>query len=152
MSGVQGVPTSASNAVRAARTNGSLSVDPEALLRASKILELESEDLLSQVANFELDITVPCGPDPVSGPAAAAFRAKTAELLKQARVYAMSLSTAAEALKDQANQYGATDQQAKRALEQAASQRAIYQANATVHHSPQNTAPGPPPGLGGGPR
>ena len=148
MSGVQGVPTSVSNAVGAARANGSLSVDPEALLRASNTLDLESKDLLTEIANYRDQALLPCGPDPVSGPAASSFQAKITALLDQATAYATSLGNASVTLKEQANRYGATDQQAKQALQQAGAERAKYIANLAASQSSKLVPPTASPTSG----
>ncbi|HEY4007537.1 MAG TPA: DUF3558 domain-containing protein [Pseudonocardia sp.] len=127
MNDVHGVPTSVNDAVTAAGASGSLSVDPVALLRASNILRMESRELLSEDSSLQQGFMEPRGQDPVSGPAASGFQAKIDAILEQASAYATNLGTAADTLRKQAADYGATDLQAKQAPVQAAAERLRYQ-------------------------
>ena len=114
-----GVPTSTNPSAAGFR------VDPEALLKASDILRNESNRLKYRLQSYGNDLVVGiCGSDPISQPAADAFNTKIQTIVREATNYVNWLANRADELTRQAHSYGATDEQAKQALQTADDLRA----------------------------
>lgn len=128
MTDEQVAPPSADEAVRATNFGAAgFHVDVEALLVASKSLELEAHRLGSQLALRASALQVrECGPDPISKPAADGFNAKIDPTVQELQAYIKSLHDASTQLTTVANHYGATDEQAKAALQKAESDEQRY--------------------------
>lgn len=146
MTDEQGAPPSADEAVRATNFGAAgFHVDVEALLVASQALQLEASRMDGQLVRRlpKLQVGI-CGPDPISKPAADGFNAKIHPTVQELKAYVKSLDNASTNLAKIANDYGATDEQAKAALQKAESKEQIYDSQAQVTNSVLPTSPEDP--------
>ena len=90
-----------------------LQVSRENVLEVRSVLLGEAERLLDSIrsATFRRDWVGPCGDDPVSAEASAAFDARIRVVVQRCQRYALQLKEAGTALEEIARDYGYTDAQ-----------------------------------------
>ncbi|WP_028927542.1 WXG100 family type VII secretion target [Pseudonocardia acaciae] len=95
-----------------------LRVEPERVMAAMRLLVAESDRLLDSArrARLQAPWVGPCGADPVSRDAAAAFNHRIDLLVDQCHRYAADLRAAGHALARTARDYGHTDAEIEAAL------------------------------------
>ena len=103
--------TGAVAAAIGATNNGGFHLAAENLLNAANKLQGEVHSLQDALRQDGLKRIGICGPDPISGPAAAGFKAKIDPLVEHCNAYVNNLQIAVNTLKQQATAYGATDEQ-----------------------------------------
>jgi uncharacterized protein YukE len=111
--GTLGAPLgSAASAIASGAAGGAgFQVAAEALINAANKLQAQAQTLLLAAQDDALKKVIPCGTDPISGPAAAAFQDAIDPMVLHTTTYSKNMTDGADTLRKQAKDYGATEDQ-----------------------------------------
>jgi uncharacterized protein YukE len=140
--GTLGAPLgSAASAIASAAAGGAgFQVAADVLINAANKLQAQAGELSAATNHQGLKKVIPCGTDPVSGPAANAFKAAIDPMVLHTTTYVKNMNDGADMLRKQAKDYGATEDQITQSW-------TAFQQQAPAPNGPANNPPSSTPPI-----